>query len=154
MNNEVIKAMNKKENTYRIRVRKWWNNNSHYVFRVIFFPLWLVTLALEQYAKWQHKRQVWDTERAKEIFDYYIPRRAHWNEDEKTFYFFDNGCGWSYSSAKKYLKRKDRMFWKIHCGCFGGELKPFLIKEFELEGFTKELLDCADGWTEIVFHLN
>ena len=41
----------------------------------------------------------------KEIFDYYIPRRAEWCADENEFYFFDNGYGWSPSFAKKYVVR-------------------------------------------------
>lgn len=56
-------------------------------------------------------------------------------------------------SAKKYLKRKDRRFWNVHRGWAGGEIRSYLIKEFELEGFEKEVGNCDDGRTEIPFKM-
>ena len=58
------------------------------------------------------------------------------------------------SLAKKHLKFKDRRFWKKFNGWYGGELRQYLLNTFELEGFTKELGRCEDGWTEIIFHKN
>ena len=34
------------------------------------------------------------------------------------------------------------------------EFKQYLIKEFELEGFTKEVLECSSSWKEIIFKKN
>ena len=53
--------------------------------------------------------------------------------------------------AKKYLKRKDRRFWNVHEGWAGGNIRSYLINNFELDGFAKEIGDCYDGWTEITF---
>ena len=53
--------------------------------------------------------------------------------------------------AKQHLKRKDRRFWKVNSGWCGGEIRQYLINEFELDGFTKEVGNCANGWTEIIF---
>lgn len=86
-----------------------------------------------------------------EILQYYIPRRSDWNANKHTFYFFDNGSGWGMAHAKKYLKRKDRRFWKKYSGFYGGEIREYLIKKFELEGFEKEVLNCYDGWTTLEF---
>ena len=150
-NKEIIKAMNKKEKKHNFR--KWWDNNGYKVMRVILFPIWIFTIIYKKTNSWLDSRLQWNEEKAKEIFDYYIPRKAKWNNKDKSFYFFDNGMGWSIQYAKKYLKRKDRRFWDIHNGFCGGKLRNYLIEEFELEGFTKIVGNCSEGWTEIEFVL-
>lgn len=152
MNKEIIKAMNRKEKKQTFR--KWWDKNGYKVNRVIFFPIWIIALICEKITKWLNNRQKWNRERANEILNYYIPRRAEWVKDEEEFYFFDNGFGWSSNLAKKYLKRKDRRFWRINSGAFGYKMREYLINEFELEGFTKEVLDTYDSRTEISFKMN
>ena len=148
MNNEVIKAMNKKKN--KSTFRKWWGKNGYKAMRVIFFPIWIGAVIAEKIQKKLNVRQVWSEERAKIILDYYIPRRAEWCEEDKAFYFFDNGMGWG-NLAKRYLKRKDRRWWNNHRGWIGGEIRDYLINNYELAGFTKEIGNCADGWTEVSF---
>jgi hypothetical protein len=153
MNAEVIKAMNRKE-PKTAKIREWWGKNDYKVYRVILFPIWIASLLGAKITKWLNSRQAWSDERAKEILDYYIPRRANWDAEEQEFYFFDNGFGWSLNSAKRYLKRKDRRFWNIHKGWCGSKIRKYLIEEFELEGFTKEVLECSSSWTEIIFKKN
>jgi hypothetical protein len=153
MNAEVIKAMNRKE-PKTAKIREWWGKNDYKVYRIILFPIWIASLLGAKFTKWLNSRQAWSDERAKEILDYYIPRRANWDAEEQEFYFFDNGFGWSLNSAKRYLKRKDRRFWNIHKGWCGSKIRKYLIEEFELEGFTKEVLECSDSWTEIIFKKN
>lgn len=149
MNNEIVKAMQgKKEH----KARKWWRKNGYKVWRVILFPIWALVLLKDKINSKLNNQQEWSKERAAEILSYYIPRRSHWDDEAKCFYFFDNGMGWSFSLAKRYLKRKDRRFWKVNCGWWGGEIRRFLIDEFQLEGFTKEVGTC-DDWTEISFKL-
>ena len=148
MNKEVLKAMNKKEKKHSFR--KWWNKNGYKVNRVIFFPIWICAIIVEKIQKNLNARQKWSEARANEILSYYIPRRANWNAEDKTFYFFDNGMGWG-KLAKKYLKRKDRRWWNLHKGWSGGKIRDYLLNEFELEGFTKEIGNCYDGWTELIF---
>ena len=102
-----------------------------------------------------NNRQVWDEVRADEILNYYIPRTSAWDEENYEFYFFDNGMGWTASyNIKKYIKLKDRRFWRIHAGFWGGKIRDYLIDEFELEGFTKEIGETFDSHTEIIFKLN
>lgn len=150
MNAEIIKAMNRKPKEVS-KFRKWWNKNGYKVMRVILFPVWFCMIAKEKIEKYLNSRNKWSEERANEILQYYIPRRSRWDAESKELYFFDNGYGWN--NANRYLKRRDRRFWKLHIGWFGGKISDYLIKEFELEGFTKEVLnDCSD-WTEIVFKL-
>lgn len=150
MNKEIIKAMNRKPKE-KGKLRKWWDKNHIKVMRVILFPLWLWAIACDKISDWIVYRNSWDRARAKEIFDYYIPRRAEWCADENEFYFFDNGYGWSINLAKKYLKRKDRAFWKCNVSWSGGKMRKYLLYEFELEGFTKEVLNDDSDWTEIAF---
>ena len=150
MNTEVIKAMNKKpkNNTFR----KWWSKNGYKVNKIIFFPIWIGTIVVEKIQKKLNARQVWSEERVKTILDYYVPRKAEWCEEDKTFYFFDNGMGWG-NLAKRYLKRKDRRWWNNHRGWVGGKIRDYLINNYEIEGFTKEVGNCDDGWTEVSFTL-
>lgn len=152
MNKEVIKAMQgKKEH----KAHKWWRKNGYKVWRVVLFPLWIGEILTNKCREYINSRQKeceeWDEERANEILNYYIPRRAKWIEEEQSFYFFDNGMGWGLKYAKKYLKRKDRRFWKVHCGWWGGKIRTFLINKFELEGFVKDVGVCDEGWTEVSF---
>lgn len=151
MTNEIIKAMQgKKEH----KIRKWWNKNGYKVFRVILFPFWIGSILLEKINAWLNSKEKWNEERATEILNYYIPRASEWDKEDKTFYFFDNGMGWNIRLAKRYLKLKDRRFWKVNCAWWGGKMRSFLMDKFELEGFIKELENCSEGWTEISFTLN
>ena len=151
MNKEIIKAMQiKKEN----KVRRWWRKNSYKVWRVALFPLWFGGLLKNKIERRLNSKEAWNEERANEILNYFIPRRAEWDEKGQCFYFFDNGMGWGIAYAKKFLKRKDRRFWEVNCCWWGGKMRTFMIDKFELEGFTKELGVCDEGWTEITFYLN
>ena len=150
MNTEIIKAINKKNKKHPIR--KWWNKNGYKVMRVVLFPIWIGMVIKEKINKYLNSRQAWSDKRAKEILNYYVPRKASWCEEDKTFYFFDNGMGWG-NLSKKHLKLKDRRWWKVHCGFWGGDIRHYLIDKFELEGFTKELGNCDEGWTEVSFTL-
>ena len=152
MNKEIEKAMNRKPKE-ESKFRKWWRKNNYKVWRVILFPIWIGSIVKEKIEKFLNARNKWDEARAKEIFDYYIPRRAKWCAEENEFYLFDNGYGWSMNLAKKYVKLKDRAFWKNNIGWGGGKMRNYLLYHFELEGFTKEVLNDNADWTEIVFKL-
>ena len=152
MNKEVIKVMQGKKQ--ESNAREWWRKNGYKVWRVVLFPIWALALLKDKYNAWQSKRQTWSKERAAEILNYYIPRASKWDPNTKTFYFFDNGLGWYLRLAKRYLKWRDRTFWKVNAGSGGYMIRNYLIETFELEGFTKELGDCWQGWTEIFFTLN
>lgn len=150
MNKEIIKAMNKRETKIN-NFGKWWNKNSYKVMRVVFFPIWGCICAKYKIESYLNSKCEWSEEKANKILSYYIPRKAEWDAENKCFYFFDNGYGWSMCYAKKYLKRKDRHFWKIYGDWIGGKVRSYLIDEFELEGFEKKVYDCYDGRTEISF---
>lgn len=154
MNAEVIKAMNRKEKKHT--VRKWWKKHGEKVLTILFFPISAILWPMLKFNAWLDKRakmrNAWDEERAKEILNYYIPRRAEWCAEDKSFYFFDNGYGWG-NLATKYIKRKDRGFWEEHNGFWGWKMRKYLINDFELEGFTKKVGNCSDGWTEISFKM-
>ena len=147
MNKEIIKGMNKKEK--KRTFRKWWYKNGYKINRAIFFPIWFCMVLKEKTQKYLNSRTSWSEERAEEILTYYIAHKAEWTEEEKIFYFFDNGFGWSKNIEKKYLKRKDRRFWDK----YKFQLRRYLIDNFELDGFTKEKGECCDGWTELYFKL-
>lgn len=150
MNNEIIKAMNKKLRKDS-NLKKWWRKNGYKVWRVVLFPLWAFVWSRDKIKTYLNARTEWSESRADEILNYYVPRHADWNNEDKTFYLFDNGHGWSMGFAKKHLKLKDRRFWKLYASWCGGRVRDYLINNFELEGFTKEVGNCYDGWTEITF---
>ena len=148
MNKEIVKAMNKKE-TKIDKVRKWWRKNDYKVLRVILFPIWWYVEGKEKINTWLNSKTKWSEERANEILCYYIPRSADWSEEEKCFYYFNNGMGWTSKSHLKKIKIKDRRFWKRYYS----KIRMYLIENFELENFTKETGDCSQGWTEVTFKL-
>ena len=153
LNKEIVKAMNKKPKE-KSKLRKWWNKNGYKVLRVVLFPIWIIAITYEKIINWLNYRNSWNKERAKEILSYYIPRTSEWDKENNEFYFFDNGYGWSIYHAKRHLKRKDRRFWRVNSGAWGYKTRTYLINEFELEGFTKKIGNCDDGWTEITFTMN
>ena len=111
MNNEVIKAMNKKPRT-ESNFKKWWRKNGYKVWRVVLFPLWVFVWSRDKIKTYLNSRTEWSESRADEILNYYVPRCADWDNEDKTFYFFDNGRGWSMSFAKKYLVFLIILNWK------------------------------------------
>lgn len=163
MNKEVEKAINNKQKKIAKANKKnaniwknistWWDKNDYKVYRVIFFYIWLAMCLAEKIEKKLNSRNRWSDERADEILNYYIPRRAEWDDEEKEFFLFDNGYGWNIGRAKKYLKLKDRRFWKVNCNHSGSDLCDYLAKEFELEGFVKEVADYSWGSMEIIFKM-
>ena len=152
MNAEIIKAMNRKNKKHP--VRNWWYRNGHKVMRIVLFPIWVYVWAHEKIKNKLNARTKWSDERANEILSYYVPRKCSWSEERQELYFFDNGYGWSMCYAKKHLKFKDRRFWNKFKGWSGSKIREYLLNTFELEGFTKELGNCSDGWTEIYFKKN
>lgn len=152
MNAEVIKAMNKKETKVDI-IRKWWRKNGYKIMRVILFPIWWGIKTKEKINVYLNSRNTWSEEKAHEILSYYIPRKAEWDEEDKSFYFADNGMGWGMKCHQKKIKLKDRRWWNCNRGLWGGQIRIYLIEEFELEGFEKIVGDTYDGWTEITFKM-
>lgn len=153
MNVEIIKAMNKKDSKSN-QFRKWWNKNGYKVMRVVLFPLWWGIKAKEKINAHFNSKCGWDEKRANEILSYYVPRMAQWDAEEKCFYFADNGMGWGMKSHQKKIKLRDRRWWNCNRGFWGGQIRTYLIEKFEMDGFTKEIGDNYDNWTEITFYLN
>lgn len=152
MNAEIIKAMNKKE-TKLDELRKWWNKNGYKVMRVILFPVWWGIKAKERIDSYLNSQNGWSDERANEILSYYIPRKAEWDAEDKSFYFADNGMGWGMKCHQKKIKLRDRRWWNCNRGFWGGKIRTYLIEEFQLEGFEKIVGDTYDSWTEITFKM-
>lgn len=152
MNNEVIKAMNKKE-TEIDKIRKWWSNNGYKVMRIILFPIWWGIKAKEKIDAYLDSRSTWSEERANEILSYYIPRNSDWDAEDKSFYFFDNGMGWDLRCRQKRVKLKDRRWWKNYTRVWGGKVRDYLIEKFELEGFEKTVGETYDFHTEVTFKM-
>lgn len=145
MNKEVLKAIKNKETEHPFR--DWWSENNYKVFRIILFPIWIYVEISDRIKKWNYERTTWDEKRADEILNRYIPKSSDWLSEKKAFWFFDNGYGWEFQSAKKFLKRKDYLFWRK----FSWEIEKYLINKFELEGFEKEVINTYGTDVEIIF---
>lgn len=145
MTKETMKAIENKQKNHPFR--KWWRKHGYKVMRVILFPVWIFIMVNEKI----YNNIEWDEARVNKILNYYIPQESDWNSKERAFYFFDNGYGWNLCYAKKHLKRKDRRFWKKFASFGGGEIKEYLIEEFELEGFEKEIVSTWESTLEIIF---
>lgn len=152
MNKEVIKAMNKKE-TRIDTIRKWWNKKGYKVMRVILFPIWWGIKTKEKIEAHLNSKLEWSEERANEILSYYVPRKAEWDAEDKTFYFADNGLGWGSKHLQKKIKLSDRRWWRKYACGFGSKVRIYMLEKFELEGFEKIIGDTSDGWTEITFKM-
>lgn len=150
MNKEVIKAMNKKE-TKIDEIRKWWRKNGYKIMRIILFPIWWSICAKNKIRNYLNSKCEWSEEKANEILSYFIPRIAEWDAEDKSFYFADNGLGWRYNQKK--IKLKDRRWWRKYTCGWGGKIRTYLLEKFELEGFTKEVGDTYNGWTEVCFRV-
>lgn len=147
MNKEILKAIKDKQKKHPFR--DWCHKNDYKVMRIIFFPIWIYVEISDRIKNWSYERIVWDEKRADEILTYYIPRTSDWNPDDKTFFFYDNGMGWNIGLAKRYLKIKDRAFWRK----FHWDIEEYLNNKFELEGFKKEIISTRSFYTgtEIIF---
>lgn len=145
MNKEILKVIEDKQKEHPFR--NWWSRNNYKVMRVILFPIWIYVEISDRIKNWLYERTTWDEKRADEILQHYIPRASDWLPEKNAFWFYDNGYGWEIWSAKRFLKRKDHLFWRK----FHWEIEKYLIKKFELEGFKKEVLDTYGGDTEIIF---
>lgn len=156
MNTEAIKAMTKKTKNPTVwnKFSKWWRKNDYKIYRLVLLPIWCGIVIKEKIDNYIAKQNAWNETRAEKILNYYIPRSSEWDNDAKEFFFFDNGLGWYFNLAKRKLKRKDYNFWKTNNGWNGGKIREYLIKKFELEGFSKQIIDTTEGRTEIVFKLN
>ena len=152
MNKEVMKAMNKKE-TKLDDFRRWWRKNGYKVVRVVLFPLWGYVVAKEKTHAYLNAKCEWSDERANEILSYYIPRKSEWDAEDKSFYFADNGMGWSMKYHQKKIKMKDRRWWRKYTSGWGGKVRTYLLEQFEMEGFEKIVGDTYDSWTEITFKM-
>lgn len=153
MNKEIAKII-KKKNREPSSIKQWWGKNKITVLRIILFPLWIGMKTQDKITTYLNSKCKWDEKRANEVLSYYIPRYAEWDEEAKILYFFDNGFGWNNKIVKKYIKFKDRRWWKEHCEFNGGRIRDYLIKDFELEGFSKEVGETTGSRTEIIFELN
>lgn len=152
MNKEIIKAMDKKA-TKMDAIRKWWSKNGYKVMRIILFPIWMGIVLKDKIEGYLNSKCRWSDEKANEILSYYIPRKAEWNAEDKSFYFADNGMGWGMRENRKYLKFRDRRWWDCNRGFWGGDIRAYLIEKFEMEGFEKIVGDTYDQWAEITFKM-
>lgn len=143
MTKEVEKAIKKasKKNRKVPQIKNWWRQNSYKVYRVIFFPIWIVAIISEKIKNYSYSHNQWSKQEVDRILNYYVPRRAEYDEEEKTFYLYYNCFGKTLGNAKKYLKRKDRKFWEK----YNYAIHEYLKKEYELEGFKKVVDKCANG---------
>lgn len=147
MNKEVAKIIKEKEKEKTFK--KFWQKNGYKIFKIIFFPIWLFFRIQEKINKKLNSREIWSESRANEILTYFVPRYSEWDKEEEALFYYNNSA---YGSGKrftrKYIKRKDRRFWRLNYL----KILGYLIEKFELEGFIKSVEETYYyNETEIIF---
>lgn len=151
MNPEVIKAIKSanKNNSFKRKAVELSQN----ILKVILFPIERTFRLKIKVNDWLNSKNTWSEERANEILSYYIPREAEWYVKDNLFYFADNGLGWNMKCNLRKIKLRDRRWWRINTGFYGGKVRTYLLEKFELEGFEKIVGDTYDHWTEVTFKM-
>lgn len=143
MTKEVEKAIKKanKKNSKISKIKYWWSINDYKVYRVILFPICIIVTISEKIKNYSYSHNQWSKQEVDRILNYYVPRRAEYDKEEKTFYLYYSCFGETLENSKKYLKRKDRKFWKK----YNYAIHEYLKKEYELKGFKKVNHKCSNG---------
>lgn len=105
MNKEIIKAINKTEKKAKKTAKKtYFSLNT--LQKILVFPLKMCDTIRHKIHTKRYAKIVWDEKRVDEILNYFIPRRASWDKENKEFDFCYNSCVWTISKTLKLVKRK------------------------------------------------
>jgi hypothetical protein len=126
------------EKTYRKAQQKRTNKTKchhwkEYSFKYyIVFPLVLVDYTWKRLNNFYDSKTTWNSNRAKRILDDTLPYILD-EVDEELVY----STSWSSFSFRKWAKLKDKRF----CGIYGYNIKEYLKEDYEIEGYTKAIID-------------
>lgn len=130
-------------------VRKWWDNNSYKVFRMILFPVWLFILVRERHDTYLRKKAAFSKERAKALLDKYLPKIfANELKYESDGVLLTNSDDFGYQLGFRTdlkiprRKRKDIIFRDK----FFPQILEYLWNEYEIEGWTAVRLQNWMDW--------
>jgi hypothetical protein len=98
----------------------------------IVFPLVLVNYAWRSLNDFYTSKITWDPNRAKRVLDDTLPYILD-EEDGELVY----SMTWSSFNFRRWAKLKDKRF----CGIYVYNIREYLKEEYEIEGYTKALVD-------------
>ena len=141
MNKEVLKAMNKKEKKTS-NFKKWWNKNNYKVCRVLFFYIYLPSIAYEKIKKHIRKQIAWSEEKATKALNYFLPHVLEFVEEDNAYYYCTN---WHYDGWN--IAKKVPFGMKKWAKKFGYETLKYLEEGYENAEFSKSIeKDYCDTW--------
>ncbi len=147
---EIEKRVGKKN---KKSFRKWWNKNGYIAVQIV---LWPISIPVTLYAIFRDKRKkkikeslTFSNELCKKYLDKMIPVLVAKLCDESDVFLISNSRGdfgdidfWDFH---QYSKRKTKMFF----GKFHSEVRKFILNEYQIDGYSKRILNNPKEWREI-----
>lgn len=111
--------------------KKWWRTNKHKVFRVIFFPIWIVVLVKNEASENWYRSVQWSESRAGRIIEKTVPPKLEVCDDELC-YCLEWREPWA-NSARLHLG--DKIFGRK----FSHEIAEYFKESYQVDGYKKRL---------------
>lgn len=125
--------------------KKWWIiKTENYTIPIYFLPFAIFIIPFDKLKNYIYNSMTWNEEKAKKVLDKMLPRILEWNKEENHYWCHIRKYGWWYS------QKRIPFYYKKWTNKFSYELKKYLIEKYELEYYTKEVLDDYD-WYLIIF---
>lgn len=144
-----------KENTFNKVLKEEKAKKSKRIYRykefqteyILLYPLMVLVYWLDKLGHYLRNRTQWSDKRTERIITYAFPKKADIDKEKGTIgrYFREWGFYWK-SYAKWYNK------W--YCEKYNSAMLKYLIENFELKGFTKEVNIEEFEWTYVKFIKN
>ena len=149
------KQLDKRINKNNIRNAtffKWWRKNDYKVYRVIFFPIYIIQVIREKCHKISYEKLQFSNEQSKKLIDKELSRlvayeidRGFSSKDEEIAICTSDDFGISFSSFGLWYRGRNKSA-KNYFLKFSSEIKEFIINEYTIEGYQKMVIDNWILW--------
>lgn len=149
------KQLNKRISKHNIRNAaffKWWRKNDYKVYRVIFFPIYIIQLIREKCHKHTYDKLQFSNEKSKKLIDKELSRLVAYDidcglisKDEEIAICTSNDFGISFSSFGVWYRGQNKSA-KNYFLKFSSEIKEFIINEYAIDGYQKMVIDDWIKW--------
>lgn len=147
LTSKIEKQVAKKQRRENNQVKKWWRNNSHKIWRVLLFWIWIPTLLINKSRIRQFKQIQYNNEITKKYLDKVLPYLvSYWNEESDCFLITsaDDMGGINFkalmSLPSKYSKQR-KYFTKFY-----QETKAYIVRTYEIDGYEKFPIMTSGDW--------
>lgn len=110
-----------------------------YIWAFLFFPIIFILLLVDKIHDWSYNRLKWSEEKAKKVLDYWLPYVLSYDDGAYWYCTSWHYPGWQIAKRapiglKKWTKK------------FGYELRDYLEKGYEKDGFDRTIIE--EYWDE------